>query len=171
MAALLRAFLTISLLRSSPEVLPASSALLGLAVLAYALVGVLLAAISLPLGNALLASLLDTLLLLAFGYIVLNLKGVLTRFQQTLTALAGGLTLVGLVSLPITGWLFWAETHEADAGLPSLLLLGVLVWNIMLVAHILRHALDVSLPLALVFSMAYMFVSLGILNWLFVQPG
>jgi hypothetical protein len=101
----------------------------------------------------------------------LNLKGVLARYQQTLTALAGGLALVGLVSLPVTGWLFWAQTHEADVGLPALLLLGILVWNIMLVAHVLRYALDVSLPLALVFSMAYMFVSLGVLNSLFMQPG
>jgi hypothetical protein len=171
MEALFKAFLAISLFRSAPQDLPASSALLRVAVLAYALVGLLLAAISLSWSNALLASLLDTVLLLAFGYIVLNLKGLFARLQQTLTALAGGLALVGLVSLPITAWQYWADTHGADAGLPRLLQHGITIWYIVLVGHVLRHALDVSLPLALVFSIAYMFISVSILYSLFVQLG
>jgi hypothetical protein len=167
MGALFRAFLAISLLRSGPQELPASSVLLALSIVVYALVGVLLSLISLPWGSAVLASLLDTLLLVAFGYTVLNLRGLAARLTQTLTALAGSLALLGIVSLPLTAWLYQAESTVGDAGVASFLLLVILLWNILLIAHILRHAVNISFPLGLVVSVAYLSFSLAVLDKLF----
>src|SRR5512143_3082582 len=123
--------------------------------------------ITLPWGDAVLASLLDTVLLLAFGYTVLTLRGLGARFIQTATALTGSLAVLGIVSFPLTAWLYQAEIANADSGLPSGLLFAVLLWNVMVIAHIFRHALNASLGMALAISIAYLVVSLTILNALF----
>jgi hypothetical protein len=165
--ALLKPFLAISLLRAAPQDLPASSMLLTLAVLVYAAVGVALSVITLPWGSAVLASLLDTVLLVAFGYTALSLRGLGARFIQTATALTGSLAVLGIVSLPLTAWLYQAEIAQLGFGLPLGLLYGMLFWNVMVIAHIFRHALNASLGMALAISVAYLVVSLTILNALF----
>lgn len=167
MLALLKAFLAISVLRAAPQDLPASSMLLILAVLVYAMVGLVLSVITLPWGSAVLASLLDTMLLVAFGYTALTLRGLSARFIQTATALTGSLAVLGIVSLPLTVWLYQAEILHMDSGIPSGLLFAVLLWNVMVIAHIFRHALNATLGIALAISIAYLVVSLTILNALF----
>lgn len=51
--------------------------------------------------------------------------------------------------------------------LPTLLLLALLFWNLVVVGHILRHALSTNLGMGAVLATVYMYVSLSIIKILF----
>lgn len=156
MPSLFKLFLDICLLRASPDQLPASKNLLLITLLSYAVVSLILARLELPLGSALLYAVLDTLVLAIITHTVLLLRRFPARLTQTLTALAGTGSLLGLIALPLAGF--------AGAS-PALLLL--VLWNIVVTAHILRHALAVPLMMGLVASMAYLLMTFFVMSALF----
>jgi hypothetical protein len=167
MTLILRIFWAICWFQGRPQDVPASSALLGLTLVAYALAGALISAVSLPLPQALGATLLDTSLLAAFAYAALRLRGRPARFTQTLTALAGSLTVIAALSIPLTWWLYALQSAGSDAGAPLVLLLVVQLWSIGVIGHVMRHALEVSLPFALAVAIVFFALAVQILNQLF----
>lgn len=157
MQALIKAFWSIALLRNGPQTLPASHFLLALVLLVHWLVGVALGAMSLDAGGALATSLVGTLVMAAFVHITLTLRGVGRRTLQSLTALAGCESLLGMAALPLTAWFF--AQPEADRAVPGLLSLLLLGWNIAIAGHVFRHALGVSSGIGLLTAVGYMFLS------------
>ncbi|RMD69390.1 MAG: hypothetical protein D6819_07065 [Gammaproteobacteria bacterium] len=167
MGAWLKIFIDICLFRQGPQVLPPSLALLGLTLGAYFCVGFALAALTLPWSRALLAGAADTLILTFFTYAVLNLKRRLGRFVQTLSALAGSLALIGALSFLPTLGLYRAQMQGQTPTLHVFILLAILIWNIAVIAHVLRYALSMPLGLSALLSLAYVFMSLSLLQVLF----
>ncbi|RMD78669.1 MAG: hypothetical protein D6809_05350 [Gammaproteobacteria bacterium] len=160
---ILRTFWEICLLRLGPQDLPASPLLAALATAAYLLVGWLLGLVRLPAGQAFLASLLDTLLLAVLARIVLWVRDLGRRFLQTYTALAGSGAVLGLVILPVLLWEGRGGTGEAAALLP-LLLLAWTVWGLVVMAHILRHALGIRFVTAVGLSLVYLYLALRVVR-------
>ncbi|MFO7594178.1 MAG: hypothetical protein R6X15_09070 [Pseudomonadota bacterium] len=159
MGALLQVIWQIALLRQGPQVLPASGVLLWPALGVHWVSGVILGGTTLPLDKAMLFSLVGTLLMVALvhGLLVLHRKH--NRAAQTLTALAACETLVGLIAIPVTAWLYMEGAIQDIAAILSLMLFG---WNIAIAAHIFRHALSVSLGMGFLFAIGYTLMSLSI---------
>lgn len=165
--ALIRPFIEICLLRLRPQDLPESTALLGLVLIGHTLSAILLSSIALPVGKALLAGTLDTILLAAMTVSVLYLQQLQSRLTQTLTALAGTGTLIGMVAIPLSNWLHAAHTTNTATGTPALLLLLLIGWSLTVAGHILRHALSTPFIMGLVLAMVFYWITINILNTLF----
>jgi hypothetical protein len=120
-----------------------------------------------PLAVAGQLALMDAVLLIVFASTALYLRGKMARLTQTLTALSGTGTLLGLIALPVIQLL----SSGLEAGQPVLLagMLWLLLfgWSLIVVAHIMRHAMSVNLPVAIVIAMLYTLVAMQVMNTLF----
>jgi len=167
MSRLLAIWFEICLLCAGPQDLPASRELLGLALASYALVSFLLSLPGYPLVTAVQMALVDAVLLIMFAITLLYFLGKMARLNQTLTALAGTGTLLGLLALPVMPLLLPDQEAKQQPLLASLLWLLLLGWSLIVVAHIMRHALSVNLPVAIGVAILYTLVAMQILNALF----
>jgi hypothetical protein len=117
------------------------------------------------------AGVLEPVLVTIITLVILRLSRYGQRWLQTLTALAGMGCIMGLLALPI----FYGSTHVgADALLRVvmfLLDLGLLTWNVVVMAHILRHALDTSFAFGIIFALAYIFITSIIINLVVPELG
>jgi hypothetical protein len=169
MMQLVRLFAAICLLRAAPQDLPASRMLLGITLGMYLLFAWLLAIPAYGQTRAVPVALLDTALLIAFiqGLLYLLARG--ARILQTLTAMAGSGSLLGLLALPLVLWGQPSQTEEQVSGLLLYAWLLLLVWNLLVAGHILRHALSSSIAVGVGVSLLYVLVSMQFMSWLFPQ--
>jgi hypothetical protein len=133
----------------------------------HTLSAVLLSSVALPFWEALLAGVLDTLLLAAMTLSVLYLQRLQNRLKQTLTALAGTGMLIGVVAIPLSSWLHTAHETNTATGTPALLLLLLIGWSLTVAGHILRHALSTPFIMGLVLAMVFYWITINILNAIF----
>ena len=171
MGALLRQLLGVCLLRSGPQDLPYSPALMR-ATLAALLA--LQAAIGLATGSAgstIVVRLGVTLLLLA-GVTpwLLGLRGLHNRTAQTLLAQAGAGLLFSLAMLPAALALLphmiereGGGAASPEAMLPALAMLVLFVWKLRVDASIWGHALDLQRPRALLLAVVLVAAELFLL--------
>ena len=167
MKQLVRLFAAICLLRAAPQDLPASRALLGITLGLYLLFAWLLAIPAYGQARAVWVALLDTALLIVFIQLLLYLLGRGTRILQTLTAMAGCGSLLGLLALPLVLWGQPTQAEEQVSGLLLYAWLLLLVWNLFVTGHILRHALSTSLGIGTGVALLYALFSMQILAALF----
>ena len=168
MRALFELFLDICLLRKGPQDVPASPVLLRLTLLSYGISDVLIPLLDVALPTALALTVLDISLLTGLTYGLLALRDSRPRFRQTLTALLGTGTLLQLLALPL---LFLLQQEAVDASAPAwlvLLWLGLFIWSVVIMAHILRQALSTPLGVGVLYSLAYVFLYWTLSGWL--QP-
>jgi hypothetical protein len=169
---LIKSFVDLALLRIAPQDLPASPFLLQLLLALHALIG----ALHFMQGNdaltALIAGLSGTAVLAALTATLLYLNGLRQRLVQTLTALAGVDVVIGVLSLPLSGWLRRAAEASAQQppatgdGAATILLLGLLLWNLGAAGHVLRHALSAPLAMGVVLALIFYVVSMTCLSLL-----
>lgn len=175
MQALIRLFIEIALHRKGPQDVPAVSAVLGVALCAYLLVGAAVLWPSSTSVSTLLGQLtLDLLLLvLVFGGL-LGGTGRSERMPQTLAALFGTGALLSTVALPFT-WLA-ARTisdgepvpgMEGPALLSAMALFTLLVASLFVTGHILRHALGWSYAAGVLAAVLYFATSVAVFRAVF----
>jgi len=155
---LLNVFLDICLLRAGPQALPASSFLLSVTALMGLLTGTIV--IVDALGNvftAFMAQLLDLLLLAMLLLTLLRLRGLESRFLQTATALFGCGALINLVTLPLPLLTPEEGAGQQAAGPAFLLYLVLIIWALVVVGHIFRHALEIHLVRGILIAVGYFF--------------
>jgi hypothetical protein len=167
MLQLFTTWLNICLLRTAPQDLPASGFLLGLTLSCYIGVSFLLSLHSYGFLPALLVALLDTGLLVVFVLGLLYLQARTARVNQTLSALAGSGTVLGLFSLPLVLFLEPGQTAEQLPLLVPVFWLCLFFWSLAVVAHIMRHALSTSFAMGIAISVLYALVSMQILATVF----
>ncbi len=174
MSPLITLFWDICLLRRGPQEVPASLVLLKLSLLAYAATGLLSLSLGLSQVGAsriVLLTLADVALLAGLSYAVLHTLGLVPRYLQTLTALAGAGTLLQLIGLPLGLWYQRELAANGAADLPALLWLVLLLWSISITAHILRHAFSVSFGIGLLYAVGYLVTSWTVADWLLPTTG
>lgn len=156
---LLNVFVDICLLRAGPQDLPGSVFLVVLTALLSLLTGTLVIVGTFgSLDTALAAQLLDILLLLGLLRLVLQLTGKSARFLQTAAALFGSGALINLVTMPLQ-LLGSGVTSQGDAGeLSGLFYLFLIIWALVIVAHIVRQALEVRMASGILISLAYFLI-------------
>lgn len=170
MSRLLRRYFDICLLRAGPQDLPASPFLLGLSLAAYFVVGVIISLQNLDVLAAASLVIVDTALLAALLFALLWVRQFSNRYLQTLTALLGAGVILELVAWPVLAWQQQAiagDTITTGLMVASLLLWIWLFWNLMVIGHILRHALSTLLPIGVVLGLLYMFISFSVSRILF----
>lgn len=164
MEALIQAYWRILLLRQGPQSIPASNALLWLALLLHYLVGTLHSLFVMPLHQAIVYALVSTLAMVGIVHGFLLLFKKTARFFQTVTALAGCEAILGAVLLPAN---LLVEGEGSATGLVSIVaILSLLTigWNVAVAAHIFRHALAVSMGRGFVFSVIYFIIAISLSN-------
>ena len=109
-----KSWVTQLFLQRAPQDDSLSPGVLWFALASYLLVDILQAASSSTFKVAVAMSLVDTLLLVVYGWAVLMIANRRARLVQTLTALAGTGALLGLIGLPLVRQA--AEAHRVDAG-------------------------------------------------------
>lgn len=166
-----REFLDICLFRRAPQDLPASNTLLGLAVLLSACGSLVLARSSLAWPRAAASAFIETLFMLAAVYLILTLQGLTGRWLKTVTAVAGTNAVLIIISLPLLAWLLAAQNQDMNSSLPGLLFLCLIIWNVMVLGHIFRHALSTYFPLGVLVALGYYSLSIMVLNWLVPTTG
>ncbi|MEJ2574548.1 MAG: hypothetical protein P8164_13340 [Gammaproteobacteria bacterium] len=162
---LIKMFWDICALKAAPQDLPASSFLLGLALLAYFVTGVVVAAVQWPLSQAVPAALLDTGFVAVLCRILLWTRMLSGRFVQTLTAMAGSGTVMTLIAVPLVMWQSFVGVTDATAPtLPTWLLMIWMVWNVVVVGHILRHALSTFLAVGIGLAVVYGYLTFELMR-------
>ncbi len=167
MPQILRLFLDIALLRAAPQDIPYSPALLRFALAAYAMTGLLIALPSNALPAALGQMAVDLLLVLGFVQLLLTARNRKARFVQTATALAGAGIVLNVAALPLLLAAGDLPQGIPAAPLPGLALLALVVWTIVVFAHVARHAAELPMPVAVVISVVWFFVAQLALSLLF----
>jgi hypothetical protein len=162
---LIKMFWDICAVKAAPQDLPASSFLLGLALLAYLVTGAVVATFQWPLSQAILAAVLDTVFLTVLSRVLLWARMLSGRFVQTLTALAGSGAVMTVIALPLVMWQSLVGATDANAPtLPSWLLMIWMIWNVVVVGHILRHALSTVLPLGIGLAAVYAYITFQLMR-------
>ena len=160
MLPILDVFLQIVLRRRGPDDLPDSSVLLLLAAAVYVLGQSLLAMPVYQTAGALISSLmLDLLLLCGCVWGLLRLTGHIPRLRQTLTAMFGTGALLGLLMLPFSYWLDVAGAPDKLAVGPTIGVLAVVSWSIVVNAHIFSRALSTPFAAGLAVAIGYFFLN------------
>lgn len=130
------------LLRRAPQDDPLSYSALQWSIVAYVLMDLWQARASSDWPATLGMTLLDILVMVLFAWTLLLLMKKSARLVQTLTALAGTGTVLGVVGLPLILQTARTQTEDGPAGILVLGWLLMLVWSIAVQAHIFRHALS-----------------------------
>ena len=164
MLALIRPFVSICLLRLRPQDLPASSLLLALSVLAYTACTALAHSALLSPLDAVIGGAVDALLLCGLTLSLLALHRRWARAVQTLTALVGAGTVTTLVAIPFLAWRVGVMRAGAPAGIEMAFIAMIVVWNLAVIAHVLRHALSTSFAVGVVIAIVMYLVSSQVLS-------
>ena len=163
---LFREFLNICLLKRAPQDLPASQGLFLITLVASFTGSMLVASSGMAWPAAAQSAVLETLFMLAAIYAMLVIYGRPARWLQTVTAIAGTNTVLVVISLPLLMWLLTLREQQMDATVPSLLFLGLVFWNLLVLGHIFRHALSTYLPVGVMTALGYYLLSIMLVNWL-----
>lgn len=129
----MRAFWGICTFRIAPQDIPRSTALLGVTALANVVLSTLINQIRLEIGSSIMIALIEILVVAGLTTALLYSFARAARTVQTLTALMGTGAVIGALVLVLL---------LAVPALPQAARVGIFLWNLAVMAHILRHALD-----------------------------
>ena len=138
--------------------------LLRFSIFCYSTVSMLVMVLSYGFPDGMRVALLELAMLAVFVVLLLYLLGKPARIRQTLSALTGAGTLLGLPAL-----LLVIAAPEQEASPLSMAWLMLLVWNLLVTAHIMRHALSSSLAIGLAVALLYILVSTQVIVTAFPQ--
>ncbi len=148
-------------LRAAPQDLPHSRFLMLLCIGSYLLMGLVIASLDQTFGLALLSASIDTLLLVGLAWLALWIRGFRGRIIQTVTAFAATGTLFEFISWPLV--IYLQQTSADDPSSLSILLLALVIWNISVIGHILRHAVDVPMWIGTGIALLYIYTSIRVM--------
>jgi len=153
-------------LLSAPQDLPYSQSLFLRLLAVYVATGMM---VLLPGTNdlfmAVVLMLLDLVLLFAFLKFCLYTRNHSERFLQTLLACLGVGIFFQILALPLVLVLNSdVETSQANSALGGLFYLMLVSWQITIIAHILRHAMNMIMALTLLLSFSYLLVAIFLSN-------
>ncbi|HDY84701.1 hypothetical protein LCGC14_0558180 [marine sediment metagenome] len=151
-------------LKAGPADMPASVTLLQATLLAYFLLGISISRIDSAWNISIMASLADTVFMMVAIKLMLSIKGLQTRYQQTLIAIAGAGIVLDLIGLPLLYWLNQIDEPQQGTSVAMLLMIALMFWSLMVVAHIFRQALDIKVGSSAILTIIYTVLSLLVLG-------
>jgi hypothetical protein len=158
----LQKLLSLLFLRSAPQDLSYSSRLLLQLAAAYLFSGIVVLQTTLSPDDMFAGILLGFFVQYAFTYLVLQALGRGPRFLQTFSAILGVGILFNLLSWPVFAVLSDASVSDASKTSMSLMFLMLISWEVLVKAHIFRHALEMKMFSALALSFSLFFISIAL---------
>lgn len=180
MIQLLVRFLGLLVFRTGPADMPAGWRPVGGAAGWFLLVGILLGLsnevartdLAGAMGDSLMDSGLDLLVLAGYSYLWAKLRRYPLRLPQMLTALFGALGMLGLPFIPLMVWMPADMSNPATFGVWGWLIMGLFLWNLVVVGQIYRHTLALSAGVGTLLALGYFVVSAAVsLGLSYVIPG
>lgn len=169
LSTLSKAFLDICLLRKGPQDLPKSSFLLSSCLVLYTALDILLTVQARPFVDALLVSLVDVGFLLIVTFLILKQHGHLERWDQTMTALFGTGVILGIFIFPLVYGGVQNQYEDWLQQIIILLFLVMVIWNVAVLAHIVRHAISTSLGIGIMIAILYVWISSLLITMIFPE--
>jgi hypothetical protein len=114
---------------------------------------------------------IDVLILIALTFFLLKFTNKSERFLQTLTALAGTGGLLGLIVLPAVQSTAFNTPTQQNSGMLVLFWLVMMVWSVVVRAHIYRHALSQNYATGAAVAIVQAMIVLRLVNHWFPQAG
>ena len=161
-----RSLISLCLFKTRPQDFPAAGILLSLCLFLYIIASSLLAYPGQSVFTALIAGLAETLLLLFITYVLLILRKAPERWMQTVIALTGSGFIFSIMVIPPLYWRVLYTDTASPSPLFGVWVLAILVWNIAVMAHILRHALSSSFALGVVVALGYIWLITTSVLWI-----
>lgn len=162
MREILKTLVRICQFQVGPQALPDSSALIRLFGCFYFAVSLMAAALTMPLVPAVLMAGLDLAFLSGFIYVLLLVRGLSSRFSQTVLAQIGTSALIMFISIPVLAWQSWTGQ---PGGMSAMLMTLLMFWNLAVMGHIFRHAISSSIFAGALLALGYLFISLMLFEW------
>ena len=153
-------FFDICLFKAGPADVPSSHWLLKLTLLVYFILGVIVSRLDSAWDVSLFTSLTDVLVMMIFIWLILTFRGLQARYKQTLTAMAGAGSCIGIIGIPVVMLFNQVGEQERLSNYSMLLMIAVMFWSLMVTAHIFRTALDIKPGMATILTLAYTILSL-----------
>ncbi len=151
--------LALLVLKSTPQDLPYSLLLTVQLSVFYLLSGITVLQTTLAPDDIYAGILLGLVVQFAFTYSVLATLNKSARFMQTFCALIGAGLLFNLISWPVFSVLADETTSDALKSSMSLAFLLLISWEVLVKAHIFKHALELKMFGALALSFSLFFIS------------
>jgi hypothetical protein len=155
---LIRAFGSMCLLRLRPQDIPASPVLLAVTLVSYLGANVAVSLLDTALVEALVLVVLGTLLGIVLTVAALYLRRHAERITQTLTALLGTGVVMSVPAYALRRWFSLLQAQDLRSELAVHLWILVFIWNLLIMAHILRHALSTRFVFGFFIAVGYVFV-------------
>ena len=160
-----RLFFDICLLKKGPQDVPPSRLLFWFSLTLYGMVGFLMLHLSVSWLASLFQLLAEIMILLIFTAGILYLKGKTSRLFPVVTALLGADALISFFALPVIASMTIGRTPFFS----ELVYLALVIWSWLVMGHIFRHALSISLSFGLGVAFVYIFSTLQIMGFLFPE--
>jgi hypothetical protein len=155
------------LLRRGPEDLPASPRQLQEMILLNALSGIVVLSTRYQASLALSLMVLDLVMSLGFTWLLLRALNRRPRFLQTATAVCGVDILYGLLLWPLLLSSTGENAGQGGSSLVPLLQLFMFAWELLVIAHIFRRAIESSMSSAIALSFALFIISITVTQLFF----
>jgi len=163
---LVKLFWEICLLRKGPQDVPAAHILFWLLLVVGLVVDLIIAVNFIDFQQALLVVLANTVVLFGVVMLLLRMLGYASRIVQTLTTLIGTGLVFSFIRLPV---MFVVKLAPQNVGMFGFVEVIILVWSLVVIAHILRHALSIQLSLAGALAFGYFMLSYQLVNYFIPQ--
>ena len=166
MPTLLLLFINLCRLRAAPQDIPFSRFLMLLCTGCYGLVGFAVSLLDQNPGLSMVSAIVDVALIAGLAYLGLWIRDRGRRAVQTISALTGTGTLFNLIGWPLIAAL--QQAGDGASGFLYLLLLALIIWNIVVIGHILRHALDIPMWVGTGVALMYVYTSIRVMSVLHI---
>ncbi|MDH3325724.1 MAG: hypothetical protein OEM38_03295 [Gammaproteobacteria bacterium] len=152
-------------LKVAPQDAPASNNAYYISVFSYFMVGAIVISVTQSMLTGLFLSGVQTALLMFLANLLLWIKKTPERFYQTMTALCATGAIIGLIALPLMSFISATGTTGVDTDSLSfgfIIWLVLILWESLVIAHILKHSMDIPMIAGLSASFVYMYLSFAI---------
>ncbi|MDH5612667.1 MAG: hypothetical protein OEY66_09465 [Gammaproteobacteria bacterium] len=157
------------LLKAAPQDLPYSAVLLMRIIFLYVFSGIVVVSGVVEPPLAVGRMLLNLVIILFFSYVLLSALNLQARYMQTVTALIGTGIMFNLLAWPVLSYGNMEQVSGLSMQVLSLIVLLLISWEILVTAHIFRHALNTKMTQAVLLSMSLFFVTLTLSQLVFPE--
>ena len=157
------------LLRAAPEDLPYSLRLMNRIIFLYLVSGLVVQSDLVEPSLSISRMILNLAITLFFTYVVLSSLELKTRFVQTMSALVGVGIIFNLLAWPLLKQMGEQGSDEPLTGIISIFVLLLMGWELLVTAHIYRHALNVKMGQAIILSLGLFFISITLSQMIFPE--
>ncbi|MGR8948095.1 MAG: hypothetical protein ACU84Q_08625 [Gammaproteobacteria bacterium] len=168
--ALLRFFFEMCLLKKNPQQSPNSTFLLRLLVLSNIAINFLINVATTPFPVALILAVLAIILVYGFTSTLLWTLKYSARARQTLTSIFGTDLIIAGPAIGLRYWLQWLQESGQQSEIAILLWVVVFIWNLIVTAHIFRHAIDKPFGIGVIAAIGYSVIVFNVMyaahDWL-----